>query len=402
MLDAQSVPRRIPGGYQAAGGPTVGRVRPQHTGATASSYVITASVDAATYVISTTTAGFDLIDIEGLSQRTTDGHLVLPQATLDLVLPVSATISNLVLTPTQDIALPGLDIPTLRPGVAIPDGPTGGYTATTSGVYPVSATVQSRRLEGYQLARVVVTPVTYDATSDQAVLYRYVDLALTYDSPETLALTSFGTSETEVVPGQTVEVAASVANVGDVSETVTPTVLIQDSGGTIVGAQQAVPIEVPAGGTYDINVTRAGPLEDGVYRVWLAISQDSLVRAVANGVITVRSGKLGTPTVPETLLVGEEGSLEVQFENLTADPTIALASLTIYDEHGSLVGFVPGQARAVAGQESETLTFSWSTEEAGNYQASFIVSAGGEEFGPVSGAFIVGHGVYLPLVLRGS
>lgn len=374
----------------------------QHVAAPAASYLITASIDASTYAISTTTAGFDLLDVQGLSQRTIDGHVVLPQATLDLVLPVSATISSLVFTPTQDVALPGLNLPTLQSGVAIPDGPTGGYTATVAGVYPVSATVQSRMLEGYQLARVVVAPVTYDATSDQATLYRHVDVAVTYEAPETLALTDFGTDKSEYVPGQTIEIAASMANVGEASETVTPTLLIQDSSGSVVGVQQAAPIEVPSGATYDLSVTWTGPLAVDSYRIWLVVSQGGQVRAVANGAIAISAGALGTPTVPETLWVGEKGTFEVQFENVSGNAAIAVGSLAIHDEQGALVEFVPGQVQAVAGGTGETLSFTWTADEPGSYTASFVATAGGQEYGPRSEPFTVSHGVYLPMVLRGA
>jgi len=383
-------------------GPTMAPMQWQHVTAPAASYVVTASVDASTYDITTTTGGFDLIDVQNLAQRAIDGQVVLPQATLDLVLSLSATISNLVFTPTQDVALPDLDIPTLQSGVAIPDGPTGGYTATMPGVYPVSATVQSRMLEGYQSARVVVTPVTYDATSDQATLYRHVDVAVTYESPETLALTDFGTDKTEYAPGQTIEIAASIANVGEVSETVTPTLLVQDSSGTVVGLQQAAPIEVPSGGTHDLSVTWTGPLEGDAYRVWLVVSQGGQVQAVASGAITIRAGELRTPVVPETLWVGEEGTFEVQFENVSGDPTIAFGSLAVYDEHGDLVEFVPGEVQAVAGGAGETLSFSWAPDDAGSYTASFVATSGGQEYGPRSEPFTVRHGVYLPLVLRGD
>jgi hypothetical protein len=365
-------------------------------------YVVTASVDASTYAISTTVAGFDLIEVEGFSSRTEDGQVVLPRATLELALPLSATISGLVFTPTHKVALPNLDLPTMEAGVSIPGGPAGGYTTTVEGVYAVSATVESRMLGGYQLTRVRVVPVTYDAGDGEATLYRSVDVAVAYDTPETLALTSFVIEKTEYIPGETIYASGTLANAGDVSETVTATLIIQDGEGQTVGLEQTDPIEVPAGSTTALDVAWEGALEGDAYRARLLIFRGDEVVAHSTGVIVVSAGEVSDVMVPEALLAGEEGTFVVRLHNLGEEEIVAIASLTIYDDEGTVVGFLPGQAAVVDGGGSATLPFAWTAQEPGSYTASFAVAAGGQEYGPVSESFEVIHGVYLPLVLRNS
>jgi hypothetical protein len=367
-----------------------------------STYVVSASVDASTYAVSTTVGGFDLIEVDGLTSRTEDGQVVLPQATLELVLPLSATISSLVFTPTQEVTLPSLDIPTMEAGVAIPGGPMGGYVTTVEGVYPVSATVGSRMLDGYQLARVRVVPVTYDASGDEATLYRSVDVALTYDTPHTLALTGFAADKTEYVPGEAIHASGTLVNAGDVSETVTATLIIQDGEGRTVGLEQTDPLEVAAGASTGLDVAWEGPLEGDAYRVRLLIFQGDEVAAASTGVVIVSAGEVTDVAVPRALLAGEQGTFEVRFHNLGAERDVAIASLAIYDEAGNMVGFLPGQAEAVDVGGSETFSFAWTAEQPGSYTASFVLVVGGQEYGPVSEGFEVIHGLYLPLVLRNS
>jgi len=363
-------------------------------------YVITAAVDASVYAISTTVEGFDLIDVQGLSQRIQDGQVVLPEATLEVILPLSATVTSLVFTPTQAVALPGLDIPTFLAGVSIPGGPTGGYTNTVDGLYPVTASFESRMLDTYQLVRVNVVPVTYDATNDQATLYRNVDLAVEYDTPETIALTFFEPDKLQYLPGETISTTASLVNAGDVAETVTATLILQDAQSQIVGFQGAGAFDVPAGGTYELEMGWTGPLDGDVYLARLFIWRGGQVVAGAGSTVLVADGEVSEVSVPELLMPGEEATFALTFDNLGASNTIALASLAIYDQDDVLVAFLPIQAAAVAGGGSATLTAAWAPEQPGSYTASFMLTAGGQEYGPLSQTFDVAQRIYLPLVMR--
>lgn len=363
-------------------------------------YKITTVVDASVYAISTTVEGFDTIDVQGLSQRIRDGQVVLPEAALEVILPLSATVTSLVFTPTQAVALPGLDIPTFLNGVSIPGRPTGGYTNTVDGVYPVTASFESRVLDTYQLVRVHVVPVTYDATNDQATLYRSVDVALEYDTPETIALTYFEPDELQYLPGETVRVTAHLAHAGDIAETVTATLVLQDAQGRIVRFKGSGPLDIPAGGSHELKLGWTGPLDGGHYLARMLIWQTGQVVAGAGSVVLVTDGEVSSASVPELLISGEEGTFAVTFRNLASSATAVLGSLAIYDQDGGLAAFLPAETVAVAGGASATLSFLWTPERSGHYTASFMLSAGGQEYGPLSKSFDVRHRTYLPVVLR--
>lgn len=362
-------------------------------------YVVTANVDAAIYAVSTTVDGFDLIEVDGLEQRMDHNQVILPQATLDIALPLSATVTGLVFTPTQEIVLSDMDIPTMLISVGSSGG-TGTYTDTVSGSYPVTATFETRPMDTYQRVRVNVVPVTYDAGSDQATLYRNVDVAVAYDTPATLALTNFAADKSHYLPGEAISTTTHLVNVSDAAETVTATLILQDSQGQVVGFQASGAFEVAAGETYDLKLGWAGPLDGDTYLARIFIWQSGDIIAADALLTEVTDGEVIDIHVPDTLLPGSDGNFDITFENLGASTTIAMASLAIYDQDDVLVDFQPAQSVAVSGGSQATLTFTWAPLYPGAYTASFMLTAGGEEYGPLTQSFNTGYHVYLPLTLR--
>ena len=376
----------------------------QHPGvqpaALSATFVTTASVDTTSYTTTTTSEGYDLIEVTGLFPHAVNGAPVLPEATLELFLPLSATVSSLVFTPTQAITLPAMNIPTLGVGVPIPGGPGGGYTDTVDGVYPLTVTVDTSALDLYQRVQVHVVPVTYDATGDQATLYRQVDIAVQYDTPETLAVTHFEPDKVQYVPGETISTTARLINAGITTQTVTATLLLQDTEGRIVGLKGLGAVDIPAGGSADLGLGWTGVLDGGVYVARLFIWQGGQVVAGAGSRVLVTAGEITGVSVPDTLMLGATGTFSVTIKNLTSSANIALASLSVYDDESTLVAFLPAKAVTVAGESSATLSFQWTADGSGPHTASFMLAAGGQEYGPLSQDFDVGYHIYLPLILR--
>ncbi|MFN2227124.1 MAG: kelch repeat-containing protein [Anaerolineae bacterium] len=370
-------------------------------GAPQGSYTTVATIDASNYALGTTPEGYDLIEVQGLDQRLADGQPVLPRASLEVILPLSATVTSLTFTPSQDVALANLDIPSILPTVGLADAPTGSYTGTLEGVYPVTATYASSLLDTYQLVRVDVVPVTYDATLDQATLYRNVEVELAYDTPQVLALTYFETDEPQYLPSETINTNSRLSNAGDVAQTVTATLVIQDVHGQVAGWEASAPFEVPAGGSYDLALGWTGPLAEDNYVAGLLIWQGGEVLAGAGQGTLVAAGQISELEVAEEWPLGQAGTLRLTYDNLIASPVFAMGSVGIYDEEGGLVDFLEPQAVAVAAGASGTLTFAWTPPAIGTYSASAVIVAGGQEYGPLSGSFEVRYQrLYLPLVVR--
>lgn len=366
-------------------------------------YSITAHVNASIYAITQTVEGFDLLEVNGLQQRVMDGELVRPQASLALILPVSATITGVVFTPTQALALPGLDLPTIIAGVPIPGGATGGYTTTVGGVYPVTVTVETSAMGTYQVARFDVIPVDYDATTDAATLYRSVDVRVLYDTPEPVALTAMALEQERYLPGETITATAHLINSGAADEVITATLVLQDAQRQVVGIKGSGPLTIPAGGSQDVTLGWQGALEGGTYWLRLLIWQNGAIVTGAGREVQLTSGELQDLTVPDSTAPGQDSTFQVTFANLGESSTVAAATLLISDGNGTPVAFLEPQMASVAANGSHTFTFTWTPTLAGDYTASAVVSAGSEEYGPLTKAFEVrGYNIFLPLVLRNS
>jgi len=368
-------------------------------------YVMTASLDASTYAITETVEGFDIVEVQGMDLVRNEGEPVLPIANLDLILPLDATITGVVITPTQEVVLSDLDIPTLDVGLPIPGGPLGGYIATPDGTYPPQMSdVETSVLDIFQLARVRVIPVVYDATNDQATLYRSVTVQVTYESPVAVALSHFQTDKTSYALGETVNTMAEIVNVGDTPVTLTAVLVLQDVYGRVVGRQPSGAFEVPAGGSYTLTLGWTGQLDDDAYLARLFVREGEQVVAGASQEIFVARGEITDLTAPEMLTLGEAGTFEVTFANRGASATIAVVGLSIYDADDELVAFLGPQAVTVEGGTSETVSFEWTAAavSGGTHTASATVIAGGQIYGPASQSFKVGYRIHLPLILKAS
>jgi len=363
-------------------------------------YTMTAHIDASDYAITHTVDGFDLIHVTGMDQATGLEWPILPITALDLVLPISATVTTLALTPEQPVTLDNLEIPSYS-HVSSPEAITATYTATLGGPYSEGATQSADPAGSYQMVRVQVLPAAYDAAADQATLYRSLDVVVTYDSDQRLALSFFEPDKVQYVPGEPVGAVARVINAGDALETAMATLVLQDLTGQVVGYQESDPIQVPAGGFHDIDIELTGPLDGDEYALRLLIWQDQQVVTGAGRRVVITAGELRDVVVPPQLKPGEEGAFTVTFDNLSASATVANVSLVVYDPYGVPAGWPEPQTVVVGGNGSATATFLWTPAQAGTYTVSAVALAGRQEYGPlVAPLAVVGEGLYLPLILR--
>ena len=244
--------------------------------------------------------------------------------------------------------------------------------------------------------------MVYDATNDQATLYRNVTVQVTYESPITVALSSFQTDKTSYVPGETVNTTAEIVNVGDTPVTLTAWLVLQDLQGRVVGFQPSSAFEVPAGGSYTLALGWTGQLDDDAYLARLFVREGEQVVAGTSKEIFVARGEIADLTAPATLIPGEAGTFGVTFANRGASATIAVVGLSIYDTDDEPVAFLSPQAVTVEGGSSDTVSFEWTAAavSGGTYTASATVTAGGQIYGPASQSFKVGYKVYLPIIMK--
>lgn len=369
-------------------------------------YVLTASVDASQW--STVTLGsFDLVQVEGLELSRYDDGPVVPVAAWRLPLPSRAAVTTVTVILSDPVDLGMLDIPTFLHRPDYPGGPPSIYVATADsvGVYPPEPyRLDVTPLDSWQLHRLSLIPLVYDAISDQATLYQQVQVTVTYTSTTPLAVIGLRTNRKTYLPGQPIAAWAWLQNVSDAELLVTPTLAVVDAAGQTWGLRVAEPVTLPGAMLSVVPMSITLTLEEGAYQLrFAAWWEGEMVAGLARDVSVVAGGIVAL-TGPDALLPNAIGQFHVTFANTKADPAAAMVHLGVFDPAGQPVSDLRPQATVIPGATTATLSFDWPGEgrSPGTYTAVAQVLSGGHVYGPLSRAVRIGGHVYLPLVLRES
>jgi Peptidase family C25/Galactose oxidase, central domain len=364
-------------------------------------YVVTTTIDVSQWSTSTVD-GFDLVQVEGLRLSRYDAGPVVPVADVRLSLPRAAGIVGIDITLRDLVDLGPLDIPTFLARPSYPEGPPSVYTRTEDaiGVYPP----QPGRLEvtprgTWQLARLSLVPLVYDAATDQTTLIQRIDVTVTYTSTTPVAALALRTNQRVYLPGQPVTAWAWLRNVTGAAVTITPTLAIADPQGQVRALQAGSPLALPPGVVTTVPIAITPALDEGSYQVRFAAWHAGQPVAAVTRDIAVLAGQ-----VDLDVQGSQKGSrqFQVTFANAGPDPVPVLVHLGVFDPAGQLVSDLQPQAAVVSGASAAALGFGWDpgTNPRGTYTAVAWAVSGGYVYGPRSQPVQVGHAVYLPLVLR--
>jgi outer membrane protein assembly factor BamB len=368
-------------------------------------YVVTATVDASLWAI-TTLHGFDVVEVEGMRLSRRDDAPVVPIEELHLALPQQARVTTVTAVLSDEVDLGTLNIPTLIHRADYPGGLPSVYSETLDavGVYPTQAyRLDVTPFNSWQLARLSLTPFVYDAASDQATLFEQMVVSVTYTATTPVAAISLRTDQATYLPGQAILARAWLRNVGDADLPVTPTLSIANPAGQVVGMKPGMPVTLTAGSLTSVPVGINPALDEGAYRLrFRAWSEGEMVADLARDV-SVLAGQIVAVTVPETLLPGDTGRFEVTFANARPDPVVAMAHLAVFDPAGQMVSDLQPQVTVVSGTATATVAFDWQLEGGlpGIYAGVGRVLSGGYVYGPRSRPIRIHSRVYLPLLMRG-
>jgi hypothetical protein len=367
-------------------------------------YVVTATVDASHWSTATL-HGFDVVQVEGMRLSRYDDAPVVPVRELRLALPQHAAVATVTVVLTQPADLGLLDIPTFLQRPDYLGGPPSVYTETQDavGVYPA----QPYRLDvtpfgSWQLARLSLTPLLYDAVTDQATLYQQMAVSVTYTATTPVAAIGLRTDRRVYLPGQPIAAWAWLRNGSDAGLVVTPTLAIADPAGRVWGTQVGAPATLPAGSLTAVPLGIDLSLEEGTYQLrFAAWRQGEAVAGLARD-LAILAGQVASLTGPEVLSPRDTAQFQVTFANARPEPVAALVHLGILDPGGQWAGDLQPQVVMVPGNATATVSFAWGPGGGppGSYAAVARVLSGGHVYGPLSRAVRVGSVIYLPLVRR--
>jgi hypothetical protein len=346
---------------------------------------------------------FHLVEVEGFALSKSAEHPVVPVASIELPLPPGASVTNVSVFGFDVIHLGQLNIPVFIGSLDLPGEPPGHYEQTpdSMGVYPQQFyTLDVTALPTYQLVRVQVIPLVYDAVSDQAALYSRLTVQVTYDAPQPIAVTQFEAGRPVYALGEVVDAAATIVNVGDTAVELTGTLRIVDAAGAVVATQAAGPFTVVGGGSHALALSWAGGLSAGDYTAQLELSQNGTPVAVANAAFRVTSGGIVSFSGPAWVGRGETATFSLRFRNDRPEAVDAVVGVSIYTAAGVPVADLASQLLTVAGGGEASAQFTWATSDLGAYQAAAIAVADGRAYGSPVRSFAVGERVYLPVLMK--
>jgi hypothetical protein len=369
-------------------------------------YVVTGTVDASQWA-TTTLHGFDVVEVEGMRLSLRDDAPVVPIQELRLALPPQAAVTDVTVVLSDEVDLGIMSIPTLIHRADYPGGLPSAYTETLDavGIYPPQAyRLDVTPFDTWQLARLSLTPLVYDAVSDQATLHEQMVVSVTYTATTPVAGLGLRTDQTTYLPGQAILAWAWLRNVGDADLPVTPTLSIANPAGQILGMKVGVPVTLTAGSLSSVPVGINPALDEGAYRLrFRAWWEGEMVANMARDV-SVLAGQIVAVTAPETLSPGDTGRFQVTFANARPDPVVAMAHLAVFDPVGQIVSNLQPQVVVVSATATTTWAFDWQLSGGlpGIHVGLARVLSGGYVYGPKSRPIRVHSRVYLPLVMRGA
>lgn len=236
-----------------------------------------------------------------------------------------------------------------------------------------------------------VFPIQHNPTTDETWFYRMFVVQVVYEAPLTVAISEFALDKFQYMPGDPVQTATRVQNVGDSDEVLTATLLILDELGELVGELASGAFTVPSGGSHLLRLVWERDLPHGAYTAQINLSAAKEVVAGASQGFSVLSGEIIQVAVPEALNYGDTGIFDVTFANYRSAGVKGQVRLSIQDGEGGLVEALAPKSIEVPPDSVAKASFGWTAKSSrgGPYTASATVVVGEQTYGPKSESFDV-------------
>jgi len=370
-------------------------------------FVVTTTFDASNYSVNELD-GFDIVEVEGMEASDGLDAPIVPLAEIELTLPPEAEVIEVELVKTNPVDLGTLNIPQDLPAVPIPGGDPGGLAeAPDIGVYP-SQPYEMRQMivDGYTLARIKASPLSYNTSTDQTTLYRNLEFRITYTISSTIiGLLNIDASHDDLAPGEPFSLTAILFNATDGPAAISGTLTLMNSLGEVVDIQEIDPFEVPGGREpYSLEVEWTAPPSEGAYSLIMELYHGEESQVIGYQTINVAGGRITHLSVPDhAVLPGQELDFQVTFMNRHSDPFEGTVTLSIYDAEGVFVKTL-NENISVNPHDETMLEIPWDTRGMvpGTYMVTAKVTDSSEtvSYGILQENFVLDQPFYLPLVIN--
>ncbi len=344
---------------------------------------VTTSLDFEEYSIDSESApGFELVAVEGCMQRRIEG-VVLPSAEIVLRLPENAHVESVEVVTGQPIQLGAVQIPSYEPGPPLlPDGEDSYWFQTPPGVGtvpPEPVAWEVREMDGFRTLNLHVVPVVFEAPTGQTTLYGAVGLAVSYSTPQALAVTDFSVTPKVVPPGGTVQTTIEALNVSDQRAQVVTTTRMLDLTGMVVSEATDGPHDVEPGTARWIDGGCPAPEMEGEFRVEVDLEHNGETVARADGAVEIAVGRLVQIQAPGMVVAGQPADVEVTLENPSAIPIQMDVAIAVRDPAGRPELDLTPVSQIVDPEQRGVVVITWDGRDVppGRYQLHVTVTPEG-------------------------
>jgi hypothetical protein len=303
--------------------------------------------------------GFDFVSIEGYEQLEVGKQTipVVPVKRLEIIVPDGANVS-VVRSEPEDLGVLNIPVYNSFPPIFTepPQPAQEPYVAASAGIVFDRVYYSEELNEGENIILLDLFPVSYDAATKQAKLYKRFEINITYEGTIKGVLLDAKSKKDGYALGETVAVNVAVENVTDQTQDYNATVSVEDEVGNTVQTQTEVltvnpasigerPIQLQpftAGGGYWIETL----VTDGVSEIGTSEQH-----------INVDSGYIIELQAPQGF-TGSVLQLTVIFQNTSNQSVESVFKVNIYQGDTKVAEFIPVTYNIPVGA-TEAAVFNW-------------------------------------------
>jgi hypothetical protein len=301
----------------------------------ASGLVKNLSIDASNYNVVTTTDNYNLVLINGFDLLMQDSQTpVIPIQTYNVDLPLNATVDNINVTFGSQQSLGQINIPAFVPPPPMPElgADPGGYvpSPTNIGTFPSSQSSYHVSTHDNKV-RVIVTvyPVTFNSATQQATIYKSINISVNYSTPNNGIVTSFNTNKSTYSVGETIETYTTIENTSPGTVNYQIAIDIRDSLNNIVASTSgSIAVNSNYSKTGKVNIS--APAIPGNYKVLATVSDGQNQIGSAEQMIKVVNAQIEYFNIPVSIQTGHYGTFEIGLRNLANATVTAFVDFYIY------------------------------------------------------------------------
>ncbi len=336
--------------------------------------------------------GFDFINIDGYKRlEKGEDTPVLPVKSFYITLPKDASLNSVDVATSDEVNLGSLNIPVTNDAPPMPNSNYTYYlTAPESiGLFDVFYDSFMYTTQDNKVLVLDLFPVSYDTVSDEAKLYKDIEINVSYDTNKKGVLIEAGPYKQFYFSGETINVDVTIENIIDQSTQFDISVELNDRLQNPVQIQKSsITIDPTHIGKATVQIQ--APSKGGSYWVNTSVSDGTQEIGTSSEHINVNPGNITDLVVPRCI-PGGTADFKVTFHNSSDRDVEAAIDLLIYEDSTPVAEFIP-VVYTVPIDSNQDAIFTWeipSDFPGGDYLAVATVTCD-EYTSSLSESFIIG------------